>query len=141
MFGDREERDKGLILVRRIESSVSSGDSSDFQRNQSNAPKNSIQAGVVLASGRGGRALTPSCLALIKKSKTVERDSAVDIAKGLGILLVIFGHTVAAWGGNQEALHRFIYAFHMPLFFGVAGLYLSPSTSLLSLARNKLSDS
>ena len=87
---------------------------------------------------RGARALTPSCMALIKKTKTVERDSAVDIAKGLGILLVIFGHTVAAWGGNQEALHRFIYAFHMPLFFGVAGLYLSPSTSLLSLTRTKL---
>lgn len=58
------------------------------------------------------------------------RVHALDTAKGLGILLVVFGH---AWRGNYaaglgisdpvfRAIDTAIYAFHMPLFFFLAGL-------------------
>lgn len=42
----------------------------------------------------------------------------VDVAKGIGILLVIIGHVVP-YGDNY--LSRFIFGFHMPLFFILSG--------------------
>ncbi len=41
----------------------------------------------------------------------------LDIAKGIGIILVVLGHT---YRGN--GLNIFIYSFHMPLFFFISGL-------------------
>ena len=41
----------------------------------------------------------------------------LDIAKGVGIILVIFGHTLA----SGSTPWRLIYSFHMPLFFILAG--------------------
>lgn len=55
---------------------------------------------------------------------TNKRDVLIDIVKGIGILLVVFGHT------NKGPVRDFIYLFHMPLFF-----YLSGST--FSLSKNK----
>jgi len=59
----------------------------------------------------------------------------VDAAKGLGIILVVYGHVVrglvASSGfGDQTALSRIdyaIYTFHMPLFFLLAGLFAQHS--------------
>lgn len=45
------------------------------------------------------------------------RDRAIDVAKGLGMLLVIFGHT-----NYQEPGLTIIYSFHMPLFFAISGM-------------------
>lgn len=49
----------------------------------------------------------------------------VDISKGIGILLVVLGHTVVPEMRNNSAvcagLFRFIYSFHMPLFVGLSG--------------------
>ena len=47
-----------------------------------------------------------------------ERETYIDIAKGLGILLVLLGHIeyMALWKV------KFIYSFHMPFFFFVSGL-------------------
>lgn len=45
------------------------------------------------------------------------REKSLDIAKGIGILLVIAGHTY----NIPEVARRIIYAFHMPLFFIIAG--------------------
>lgn len=54
------------------------------------------------------------------------RDNAIDIAKGIGILLVIIGHT----GGlpAHSTVHHFIYSFHMPLFFILGGYFFKPSS-------------
>lgn len=41
----------------------------------------------------------------------------VDNAKGIGILLVVLGHTF----GIPQQLHHVIYSFHMPLFFILSG--------------------
>lgn len=45
-----------------------------------------------------------------------ERISWVDLVKGFGIILVIYGH-------NLPFLENYIYTFHMPLFFFVSGLF------------------
>ena len=58
------------------------------------------------------------------------RVHTIDLAKGLGILLVVFGH---AWRGGRDAglaisgpvftaIDNAIYAFHMPLFFFLSAL-------------------
>ena len=43
----------------------------------------------------------------------------VDAAKGIGIILVVFGHLL--YGSDVPLLNRFIYSFHMPLFFVLSG--------------------
>lgn len=45
----------------------------------------------------------------------------VDVAKGLGIILVVMGHV---W--TRGAMRDAIYAFHMPLFFLLAGYFAQP---------------
>lgn len=67
-----------------------------------------------------------------------ERELSTDIARGLGIILVVYGHTVAAWGGDNEILHRFIYSFHMPLFFGLSGMYISTNSELIPFIKSKV---
>lgn len=48
---------------------------------------------------------------------TGERYDYIDIAKGLGILMVVWAHImITGW------THQFIYAFHMPLFFLLSGM-------------------
>lgn len=44
------------------------------------------------------------------------RNSFIDVAKGIGIILVIIGHA-----GIPEGVHRVIYSFHMALFFIISG--------------------
>ncbi|MCS6316248.1 MAG: acyltransferase family protein [Nitrospira sp.] len=65
------------------------------------------------------------------------RELPVDIAKGLGILLVVAGHTLAAWESGHESLHRFIYSFHMPLFLGISGRYISTAQSFREFIATK----
>ena len=51
-------------------------------------------------------------------SNSVNFYADISIAKGLCILLMVFAH---AENGTLPYLHNFIYTFHMPLFFVVAG--------------------
>jgi fucose 4-O-acetylase-like acetyltransferase len=61
-----------------------------------------------------------------------ERLAWVDYVKGLGIALVVFGHVLrglkgaglVAEGPAFRAVDAWIYAFHMPLFFWVSGLFV-----------------
>jgi fucose 4-O-acetylase-like acetyltransferase len=48
----------------------------------------------------------------------MKRNIAIDIAKGLGIILVVWGHTSKAC-----PIHNEIYLFHMPLFFILSGYF------------------
>ncbi len=50
---------------------------------------------------------------------TIKREKFIDIAKGIGILLVILGHLNT--GGQYS--RNLIYAFHMPLFFLLSGVF------------------
>ena len=54
------------------------------------------------------------------------RDTNIDILKGIGMLLVIIGHSGCIW-----PFYPAIYAFHMPLFFLVSGLFFSSKLSVL----------
>lgn len=49
------------------------------------------------------------------------REQWIDVAKGLGVLLVVLGHNPLVGYG---ALRGLIYSFHMPMFFAIAGLTL-----------------
>lgn len=49
------------------------------------------------------------------------RDISIDIAKGIGILLMVIGHLKI-----PIELHQFIYMFHMPLFFVISGYLFQP---------------
>lgn len=62
----------------------------------------------------------------------------VDVARGIGIILVVAGHVVRgnfdfAVSPVAREVDRWIYAFHMPLFFLLAGLFLWPA-----IARGRL---
>lgn len=47
----------------------------------------------------------------------MKRIQHLDIAKGIGIILVVIGHSLIEWG------HYLIYMFHMPLFFYLSGIF------------------
>lgn len=62
-----------------------------------------------------------------------ERVEYIDIAKGIGILLVILGHVV--YDGNYPmkgagSISDFIFSFHMPLFFIISGFCIKDSKKL-----------
>lgn len=65
--------------------------------------------------------------------------SWVDAAKGFGIILVVVGHTVRGlvssdimtWTPTSRFVDAWIYAFHMPLFFLLSGLFLFRSMEKL----------
>ncbi len=57
------------------------------------------------------------------------RTQWIDSAKGLGILLIFFGHIYSTI--TPSALYVYIYAFHVPLFFFISGLTLKPGAGPL----------
>lgn len=59
-----------------------------------------------------------------------KRDNSIDIVKGWGIILVIWGHT-------SHFLFNEIYAFHMPLFFFLSGCFFSPKLSFGGFIKKK----
>lgn len=57
------------------------------------------------------------------------RDITFDIAKGIGIVLVVIGHYVPAGAPHwYMGFVRFVYHFHMPLFFIIAGFFYDRSS-------------
>lgn len=52
---------------------------------------------------------------IVIDNKISLRDGYIDIAKGLGIILMVIGHT-------SNSFVEFIYQFHMPLFFFLSGM-------------------
>lgn len=61
----------------------------------------------------------------------MDRNPLLDIVKGIGILLVVYGHSKIEFG------HYMIYMFHMPLFFLVSG-YLHKEREIKSLLLVKM---
>ena len=50
----------------------------------------------------------------------------IDISRGIGIILVMYGHLFVS-----DKYNYLIFAFHMPLFFFISGLVFRPSTKSL----------
>jgi fucose 4-O-acetylase-like acetyltransferase len=49
-----------------------------------------------------------------------QRNTIISIAKAIAIILMVIGHAE-----SPDVLHRFLYEFHMPLFFAAAGYFFS----------------
>lgn len=54
--------------------------------------------------------------------KNSSRISAIDVCRGIGILLVIYGHVL-----GDNGIRYLIYSFHMPLFFFLSGIFFHSS--------------
>lgn len=52
----------------------------------------------------------------------MDRDTTIDVLKGIGIILVVIGHTRC-----PQLINDFIFSFHMPLFFIASGYFFSKS--------------
>jgi polysaccharide biosynthesis protein PslL len=64
-----------------------------------------------------------------------KRVDYVDIAKGIGIVLVVMGH-------NDFALispfaHKLIYSFHMPMFFFMSGMFFKPDAPFWTFIKHR----
>ena len=73
--------------------------------------------------------------AIVKPAAVAQRVGYVDIAKGIGIILVVMGH-------NDFALispfaHKLIYSFHMPMFFFMSGMFFKPDLPFLAFIRQR----
>lgn len=64
-----------------------------------------------------------------------KRVQYIDIAKGIGILLVVLGHN--DMNAYHPMLHRFIYAFHMALFFFLSGIFFNPDRPFKALFKKR----
>jgi fucose 4-O-acetylase-like acetyltransferase len=64
-----------------------------------------------------------------------KRIEYIDIAKGIGILLVALAHADVSL--FSPYLHKFIYAFHMPLFFFLSGYFFHPDISFRTLFKKR----
>ena len=64
-----------------------------------------------------------------------KRIGYIDIAKGLGILVIVLGHNDLA--GYHPTLHKFIYAFHIPLFFFLSGMFFRPERAFGETLRRR----
>lgn len=70
-----------------------------------------------------------------------KRISFIDAARGVGIMLVVLGHVI----GNEEMtftgsdiVFKFIYSFHMALFFVISGIVLGQSLRGKSISKNDI---
>jgi fucose 4-O-acetylase-like acetyltransferase len=66
----------------------------------------------------------------------MKRNSTIDIAKGIGILLVVLGHNWIILHEKGE-LARVIASFLMPLFFFLAGLFLKTNQTFRNLLQSR----
>lgn len=67
----------------------------------------------------------------------MQRNIQIDILRGIGILLVVLGHN---WLVLQDKgyMFRAIYAFHMPLFFFISGIFIANNESIIDAGKKKI---
>lgn len=58
-----------------------------------------------------------------------KRNEVIDIMKGIGIIAVIIGHMGSV---SIIPFHIFIFSFHMPLFFIIAGYFFKPNNNFIN---------
>ena len=68
-----------------------------------------------------------------------ERDISLDVAKGIGIILIVFGH-IRNSNSNPILLNAisFVYYFHVTLFFFLSGYFTSPNRNFYEYAQKKV---
>ncbi|HTH94023.1 MAG TPA: acyltransferase family protein [Rhodocyclaceae bacterium] len=65
-----------------------------------------------------------------------QRNAVADIARGLGIVLIVFGHNRIVQNDPGE-LYRVIFSFHLPLFFFLSGVFLSPEKDPATILKQR----
>ncbi len=70
-----------------------------------------------------------------RREQQHRRIGYIDIARGIGILLVALAHADVSL--FSPYLHRLIYAFHMPLFFFLSGYFFNPHLPLWALVKKR----
>jgi fucose 4-O-acetylase-like acetyltransferase len=58
----------------------------------------------------------------LDRNLITNRSCSADILKGIGVILVVMGHVT-----HNVSLDNWIYAFHMPLFFLLSGIFFKPT--------------
>lgn len=51
------------------------------------------------------------------------RNEYIDIAKGIAIFLVVWGHVIKYTLPTGNDIYNLIYSFHMPVFFCISGYF------------------
>jgi len=64
-----------------------------------------------------------------------KRIEYLDIARGIGILLVVLGHN--DFGAISPFFHQVIYSFHIPLFFFLSGYFINASIAFLDFFKRR----
>ncbi len=64
-----------------------------------------------------------------------KRIGYLDIAKGVGILLVVLGHNDLK--AYAPLVFKIIYSFHMPLFFFISGMFFKPEIQIIQLIKKR----
>ena len=64
-----------------------------------------------------------------------KRIEYIDVARGIGILLVVLGHN--DFGYISVFGHKLIYSFHMPLFFFLSGYFINVSVSFVEFFKKR----
>src|SRR5512140_3521698 len=64
-----------------------------------------------------------------------KRIEYIDIARGIGILLVVLGHNDFA--AFSPFFHQVIYSFHIPLFFFLSGYFINTAISFFEYSRRR----
>ena len=72
---------------------------------------------------------------LAKAAAMASRVGYVDIAKGIGITLVVMGHN--DFELISPFAHKLIYSFHMPMFFFMAGMFFKPDLPFWLFVRQR----
>lgn len=62
-----------------------------------------------------------------------KRSTTIDAARGIGIILVVFGHNWIVTHERGE-LFRLVFSFHVPLFFFLAGIFLRSTDRIAPFA-------
>jgi polysaccharide biosynthesis protein PslL len=65
-----------------------------------------------------------------------QRIQHIDVARGIGIILVVLGHNAIVIAQKGE-LFNLIYSFHIPLFLFLSGLFLNQRETLKAVIINK----
>jgi len=64
-----------------------------------------------------------------------KRIEYIDIARGIGILLVVLGHN--DFGYISLFGYKLIYSFHMPLFFFLSGFFFNPNLTFIPFLKKR----
>ncbi|MBI5847553.1 MAG: acyltransferase family protein [Nitrospirae bacterium] len=67
----------------------------------------------------------------------MQRDKTIDVARGIAIVLLVFGHNWIVLHRPNE-IYRIIFSFNLPLFFFLSGVYLRRSKTLRLMVASKL---